>query len=204
MCIKPCIMAFLEITANAPTPSTDNMVACSSRSVNVWRTCGTHSQPARVRNACWNGAVAASTASDTCCAIVRATKRRNVSPTTIPRTPPLGFCRAVILPLLMMDKASGGTSLGPRVLVFSLLLCLCQTVDEAKRAARVEMFVHMSEFSSVRQALVGEAEAPGIQATYNQLTDDIRRPARPQDPLPDEILNFQPTVREGPQQVLLA
>ena len=32
--------------------------------------------------------------------------------------------------------------------------------DEAKRAARAEMFVHMGELSSVRQALVGEAVAP--------------------------------------------
>ena len=66
--------------------------------------------------------------------------------------------------------------------------------DEAKRAARAEMFVHMGELSSARQALVGEAVAPGNQATYNQLTDATRRPARPRDPLPDEILHFQPTV----------
>ena len=66
--------------------------------------------------------------------------------------------------------------------------------DDVKRAARAEMFVHMGELSSARQALVGEAVAPGNQATYNQLTDDTRRPARPRDPLPDEILNFQPTV----------
>ena len=48
--------------------------------------------------------------------------------------------------------------------------------DEAKRAARAEMFVHMGELSSARQALVGEAVAPGNQATYNQLTDATRRP----------------------------
>ena len=94
--------------------------------------------------------------------------------------------------------------------------------DEAKRAARAEMFVHMGELSSARQALVGEAVAPGNEATYNQLTDATRRPARPRDPLPDGILHYQPTVHfdlesmrigsagtsghpgKGPQQVLQA
>ena len=65
---------------------------------------------------------------------------------------------------------------------------------EVKRAAHPEMFVHMGELSSARQAWVGEVVAPGNQATDNQVTDDTRRPARPRDPLPDEILNFQPTV----------
>ena len=41
---------------------------------------------------------------------------------------------------------------------------------------------HMGELSSMRQALVGEVVAPGDQATYSQLTDATRRPARPPDP----------------------
>ena len=65
---------------------------------------------------------------------------------------------------------------------------------EVKRAARGEMFVHMGELSSTRQAWVGEVVSLGNQATDNQVTDDTRRLARPRDPLPDEILNFQPTV----------
>ena len=67
--------------------------------------------------------------------------------------------------------------------------------DVEKRVARAEMFVHMGELSSARQALMGAAVAPGNQATYDRLTDDARRPARPRDPLPDEILNSQPVVR---------
>ena len=44
--------------------------------------------------------------------------------------------------------------------------------DEEKRAARAEMFVHMGELSSVRQALVEAAVASGNQATHDRLTDD--------------------------------
>ena len=46
-------------------------------------TWATHSTPTLVVRTCWNGVVALSTAGLICCAIVRATKRRNTSPTTI-------------------------------------------------------------------------------------------------------------------------
>ena len=54
-------MAFLDRKSNAPTPSTDKRVADSSRSVNDCSAWDTHSHPARVLSACWNGAVADST-----------------------------------------------------------------------------------------------------------------------------------------------
>ena len=107
---KPAIMAFLEIKSNAPTPSTDRTVARGSRSNNVWSVWETHSHPARVFNAHWKGAMARSTAAPICWAIVRATKRRRTSPTTMPLTPPLAFLRALIRPLRITSRARGGMS----------------------------------------------------------------------------------------------
>ena len=102
---NPSIMEFLEMRSKAPTPSTERIVARASRSVSVC--CGeTHSVPARVFNAYWNGAVVSSTAFETCCAMVRATTRRNASPTTMP---PPGFCKAVTRPNLSNSKTRGGT-----------------------------------------------------------------------------------------------
>ena len=49
-----------------------------------------------------------STAGPTCCARVRATTPRMKSPTTMPRTPPCGFCNAVILPILTAWRISAG------------------------------------------------------------------------------------------------
>ena len=90
MCNNPCIIAFLETRSEAPTPSTERMVADSSKSVIDWRR-ATHSHPARVLRAYWNGAMATCPALANCCANVRATNRRNMSLTTIPRMPPDGF-----------------------------------------------------------------------------------------------------------------
>ena len=55
--------------------------------------------------------------------------------------------------------------------------------NDVKRAARAEMFIHMGELSSARQALVGEVVAPGNQVVYKQVTDglhnrEIRCPMR--------------------------
>ena len=69
-----------------------------------------HSHPARVVNAYWNGAVACSIAGPNCCAMVRATNRLMMSPATMPLTPPVGFCSAVILPVRTACKISSGTS----------------------------------------------------------------------------------------------
>ena len=51
-------MALCETRSKAPTPSRDKIVAVGSRSVSVCNTYDTHSQPARVLNAYWQGAVA--------------------------------------------------------------------------------------------------------------------------------------------------
>ena len=56
---NPSIMALCHTRSKAPTPSMDRIVAL----VCVWRTWATHSHPARVRRACWKGAVAFSVAS---------------------------------------------------------------------------------------------------------------------------------------------
>ena len=50
-------------------------------------------------SAYWNGAVAYSTTVRNCWAIVLETNCRKESPTTMPLTPPEGFCKAVILPM---------------------------------------------------------------------------------------------------------
>ena len=51
---------------------------------------------------------ALSTSVESCWAIVRATKRRTMSPATMPRTPPLGFWRAVMRP-----KSTTSTMVSP-------------------------------------------------------------------------------------------
>ena len=51
-----------------------------------------------VDKAYWEGEMAASTSLVTCFAIVLPTRRLNTSPTTIPRTPPSGFFKAINLP----------------------------------------------------------------------------------------------------------
>ena len=86
-------------------------VASSSNSVNTCRMCATVSHPALVFRAYWCGEVATSTWAENCCAIVRATILLKVSPTTMPRTPPSGFRRAVTLPHLMAWRIPAGTLL---------------------------------------------------------------------------------------------
>ena len=93
--MRPLIMAPRETRSNVPMPSTDNNVAFASMSVNACATWAMHSLPALVDRANWKGAVANWMASFNCWANVRATSLRTKSPTTIPRTPPVGFCNAV-------------------------------------------------------------------------------------------------------------
>ena len=106
---SPSIIALRDTRSKAPTPSTDKIVALGSRSVSVWRTCETHSQPARVLNAYWKGAVAFSADDAHCFAIVRATSLRRTSLTTIPLTPPSAFFKAVTLPNRRTCRTVGGT-----------------------------------------------------------------------------------------------
>ena len=94
--------------SNAPIPSMDNTVARGSRSVSG-RECAMHSPPDLVERAYWKGDVACSTALDICCEIVRATRRRTMSPATMPRTPPLGLHNAVMRPNLTTSTISSGT-----------------------------------------------------------------------------------------------
>ena len=71
-------------------PSIEVTVASGLSSVNPCKACAMHSHPARVLNAYWCGAVAFSTVVAHCCAMVRLTKRRTMSPTT-PRTQTSGL-----------------------------------------------------------------------------------------------------------------
>ena len=101
-------MDFLDIKSLQPRPRTE--LSRWSRSVNqCLSTCETHPLPARVCNAYWNGAVTASADLEHCFAIVGATNRRKTSLTTMPRTPPSGFCNAVTRPMRRIRRALGTT-----------------------------------------------------------------------------------------------
>ena len=71
-------------------------------------TCATHSVPALVESANWKGAVATSTAGVICWLMVRATSFLTMPPTTMPLTPPLGFCSAVTRPIFTALTISSG------------------------------------------------------------------------------------------------
>ena len=64
--------------------------------------------------------------------------------------------------------------------------------DLEKRVSRAELLCHMEELSSALQALEGAALAPGNSATLDQLKDPVRRPPRPREPLPDEVISHIP------------
>ncbi|CAE7573040.1 unnamed protein product, partial [Symbiodinium sp. KB8] len=59
--------------------------------------------------------------------------------------------------------------------------------------------VRQGELSRARQVLAAAELAPGTDATWQALTDPARRPPQPLEPLPAELLAFQPD-----QQVRLA
>ena len=54
--------------------------------------------------------------------------------------------------------------------------------------------MQLGELSSARQALEGAALVPGTNATLSVLTDESKRPARPREPLPREVLKHVPPV----------
>ena len=56
------------------------------------------------------------------------------------------------------------------------------------RTIRAEMLVQLGELSSARQALEGAALAPGDNATLTALTNEAKRPSRPREPLPREVV----------------
>ena len=63
--------------------------------------------------------------------------------------------------------------------------------DEAK-AVRAEQLASLGELSAARRALEGAVLAPGTLATLAELTNPVRRPPRPRDPVPVEILEMEP------------
>ena len=69
-----------------------------------------------------------------------------------------------------------------------------QPRDDIALRARAELLVQLGELSSVRQALEGAALAPGTNATLSMLTDESKRPARPREPLPREVLEHVPLL----------
>ena len=64
--------------------------------------------------------------------------------------------------------------------------------DVERRAARVQALVQMGELSAGRQALEGEALAPGNEHTLHQLQ---RRPAVPRHQMPEDLERFWPGRR---------
>ena len=65
--------------------------------------------------------------------------------------------------------------------------------DLERRAARAEMFVHLGELSSARQALEGASVAPGSNQTLGMLSDPAKRPPILRDPIPEEVTRHVPS-----------
>ena len=63
--------------------------------------------------------------------------------------------------------------------------------DEAK-AVRAEQLASLGELSAARRALEGAMMAPGTLATWAELTNPVRRPPWPRDPVLVEILEMEP------------
>ena len=53
---------------------------------------------------------------------------------------------------------------------------------------KAEILVQLGESSSARQVFEGAALAPGDNATLTALTNDAKRPSRPREPLPREVI----------------
>ena len=102
-------MLCLEMWSCAPAPSTLRMVVWASLSVAARTTRTSASAPALVLSANWNGAHARWNSVLSCCASVRATRRRNASPITSARTSPDDFERATILPRRRAGRITPGT-----------------------------------------------------------------------------------------------
>ena len=75
--------------------------------------------------------------------------------------------------------------------------------DLEKRVAGAELLCHLGELSSARQALEGATLAPGNSDTLDQLKDPTRRPPRPREPMPHNVVNHVPgRVFELDEQLL--
>ena len=66
--------------------------------------------------------------------------------------------------------------------------------DSDQRAARAEKLAMVGELSAARQALESAELAPGNLNTLRALTNPERRPSRPREVLPPELLNRIPEV----------
>ena len=76
--------------------------------------------------------------------------------------------------------------------------------DVGKRAERAQSFVLMGEISSGRQALEGEAVAPGTEATLNLLEDAERRHPVPLIEVPRGLMEHMPAADFGLDQDKIA
>ena len=61
-----------------------------------------------------------------------------------------------------------------------------------QRADRAVQLAHLGELSAARQALTAEPLAPAPDAALQHLIDPARRPPEPYQPLPPDLLQFQP------------
>ena len=67
-----------------------------------------------------------------------------------------------------------------------------QQSDVERRAVRAQSLVQLGELSAGRQALEGPDLAPGSIQTRQELSNPQRRPPHPREPLPADLLTFQP------------
>ena len=66
--------------------------------------------------------------------------------------------------------------------------------DLERRAARAQMMVQLGELSAGRQALEAAEIAPGTLPTLQAFRDPSRRPPRPREDIPRELLEFEPAT----------
>ena len=66
--------------------------------------------------------------------------------------------------------------------------------DMASRVSRATGLANLGELSRARQALEGDALAPGDESTWKLLTDEVRRPRFPREPLRREFVDMTPSV----------
>ena len=62
------------------------------------------------------------------------------------------------------------------------------------RTRRAETLVQLGELSSARKALEGASLAPGTEATLTVVTNVEKRPSRPREPLPREVVEHAPVT----------
>ena len=129
-----------------------------------------------------------------------------------------GWKLMMLLPRMLLHRPPGGgliarDKLLSRVTAFSqgqwsLLINASQSCDAKsavsrrrsrrrandldQRATRAEMLVQVGELSAARQAFEGAELAPGNQATLNAVKDPARRPPRPREALPPDLLAHTP------------